>query len=115
MATHHGVHKDGVVFILSLELLISGDSVNPHREHEAFVVTQPLRARLLFWRVIAIVLVAGLREEQIRQKAEIVVCNFGSQGFQSFHFGLWSKAHFAQATMCCLRQESSSIVNFEKS
>jgi hypothetical protein len=36
------------VLILSLEVLLSGDSVNPHREREAFVFAQPLRNILLF-------------------------------------------------------------------
>jgi hypothetical protein len=48
MTTCHGVQKDGMVLILSLEVLLSGDSVNPHREHEAFVFVQSLRAILLF-------------------------------------------------------------------
>jgi hypothetical protein len=48
MTTYHDVQKDGMVLILSLEVLLSGDSVNPHREHEAFVFVQSLRAILLF-------------------------------------------------------------------
>jgi hypothetical protein len=39
MATCHGVQKDGMVLILPVELPLSGDSVNPHREREAFIFT----------------------------------------------------------------------------
>jgi hypothetical protein len=48
MTTCHGVPKDGMVLIFSLEVLHLGDSVNPHHEREAFVFALPLRARLLF-------------------------------------------------------------------
>jgi hypothetical protein len=83
MATWHGVQKDGMMLIVSLELLLSRDSVSPHREREAFVFAQPLR-----WRAIAMVLVVGLRRNQICRKAKAVVYNFGIQGFQSCHYGL---------------------------
>jgi hypothetical protein len=36
-----------MVLILSLQVLLSGDSFNPHREREAFIFAQPLRAILL--------------------------------------------------------------------
>jgi hypothetical protein len=40
------------------------------------------------------VLVAGLRRDQIRRKAEAAVYNFCIQGFQSCHYGLWSEVKF---------------------
>jgi hypothetical protein len=48
MATRHGVQKDGMVLILSLEVLLSGERVNPHGEREVFIFAQPLHAKLLF-------------------------------------------------------------------
>jgi hypothetical protein len=48
MATWHGAQKDGMVLILSLELLLSVERVNPHLEREVFIFAQPLRAKLLF-------------------------------------------------------------------
>jgi hypothetical protein len=69
-----------MVLVLSSELL-SQDRVNPPHECEAVIFPQRLRARLLFWRAIAVVLVTSLRWDQIRQKAESVVYNFCIQGF----------------------------------
>jgi hypothetical protein len=40
------------------------------------------------------VLVAGLRQDQIHRKAKAVVYTFCIQGFQSYHYRLWSKVNF---------------------
>jgi hypothetical protein len=83
-----------MVLILSLEVLLSGDSVNLHREREAFIFTQPLCARVLLLESHSHGLVASLRRNQIHRKIEDVVYNFFIQGFQSCHYGLWSKVNF---------------------
>jgi hypothetical protein len=40
------------------------------------------------------VLLAGLRWDQIYRKAEAVDYDFCIQGFQSCHYGLWSRVNF---------------------
>jgi hypothetical protein len=46
------------------------------------------------WRAIAKVLVAGLRRDQIRREAEVVVYDLCIPGFQRCHYGSWSKVNF---------------------
>jgi hypothetical protein len=97
MATCHGVQKDGMVLILSLEVLLLGECVNLHLKGEVFVFSQPLHVRLLILEIHSRGSSCRLRVGLNSSKAEAVVYNFYIQGFQSCHYGLWSKVNFLKS------------------
>jgi hypothetical protein len=113
MATCHGIQKDGMMLILSLEVLLSGDHVNPHREREAFVFGQPLHPRLLYLESHSLGSSCQLKAGPNSSKSRGCCLYFLYSRISELPLPIVVKGQFSQAAPCCPKQVSSSTVNFQ--
>jgi hypothetical protein len=103
-----------MVLILYLEVLLSGDSVNPHREREAFVIAQPPHAILLFLESHSHGSGCRLKVGPNSSKTRGYCLQFLYSRISELPLRIMVKSQVSQATLCCPKQDSSSTVNFEK-